>query len=174
MTLSTPKLPDETALRLPMGVASPLWLLFGGAAMAGAAFYWASRWMRPLGEPTGEITAEKLSPRPEPEVEAAALKAIAAPAPEPVLEAVGEAVETVSEVTASVMETAPTIADDLTRLTGIGPKLAAALADRGVTRFAQIAAWTAEDIAALDREMRLMGRIDRDAWVAQATRFSAS
>ncbi|HRD45768.1 MAG TPA: helix-hairpin-helix domain-containing protein, partial [Caulobacter sp.] len=69
-------------------------------------------------------------------------------------------------------ESASPVADDLTRLTGIGPKLAASLAERGVTRFADIAAWTAEDVAKLDSDMKLMGRIDREAWVAQAKRFA--
>ena len=62
--------------------------------------------------------------------------------------------------------------DDLTRLTGIGPKLAIALAERGVTSFAQIAAWTDAEAAALDAEMKLMGRIARDAWIAQARRHA--
>jgi predicted flap endonuclease-1-like 5' DNA nuclease len=58
--------------------------------------------------------------------------------------------------------------DDLTLLSGIGARLAQRLAERGVTRFAQIAALTPEQVATLDSEMKLMGRIDRDAWVAQA------
>lgn len=65
-------------------------------------------------------------------------------------------------------------ADDLTRLVGIGPKLAASLAELGVTRFAQIAAWTAEDIQSIDQLLNLKGRADRDAWVAQAKRFAAT
>lgn len=150
MTLSLSQ-SDDTALRLPVGAASPLWLLFGGAAVAGAAFYWAARWLR--AEPT--TVEAPVTPRPEPEVEAAAQKVLFAPEPPPAASPQVEA------------------ADDLTRLTGIGPKLAAGLAARGVTRFAQIAAWTDEDIAVLDREMRLMGRIAREAWVAQALRLSA-
>ncbi|MFN3858074.1 MAG: hypothetical protein ACK4RV_10005 [Caulobacter sp.] len=150
MTLSLSQ-SDDTALRLPVGAASPLWLLFGGAAVAGAAFYWAARWLR--AEPAA--VEAPVTPRPEPEVEAAAQKVLSAPVPPPAASPQVEA------------------ADDLTRLTGIGPKLAAALAARGVTRFAQIAAWTDEEIAALDREMRLMGRIAREAWVAQALRLSA-
>ncbi|MDO9223781.1 MAG: hypothetical protein Q7U20_08740, partial [Caulobacter sp.] len=63
--------------------------------------------------------------------------------------------------------------DDLTVLTGIGPKLAAAFAERGVTRFADIAAWTEEDIAHFDKELKLMGRVGREAWIAQATRLAS-
>jgi predicted flap endonuclease-1-like 5' DNA nuclease len=62
--------------------------------------------------------------------------------------------------------------DDLTRMTGVGPKLAGALAERGVTRFAQIAAWTADDLAAVDAALNLKGRAVREAWVAQARRLA--
>ena len=62
--------------------------------------------------------------------------------------------------------------DELTRIVGIGPKLAAALEREGVTRFAQIAAWTSEDLATFDKVLDLKGRAVRDAWVAQARRFA--
>jgi large subunit ribosomal protein L21 len=38
-----------------------------------------------------------------------------------------------------------------------------------VINFAQIAAWTPEDIAEIDEKLSLKGRIDRDDWVKQAT-----
>jgi predicted flap endonuclease-1-like 5' DNA nuclease len=59
-------------------------------------------------------------------------------------------------------------ADDLTRLTGVGPRIAAALEAHGVTRFAQLAAWTPEQLAAFDQEMNLRGRALRSDWIAQA------
>lgn len=77
--------------------------------------------------------------------------------------------ETVVAVEEAAREVAPV--DDLTRLVGIGPKLAMALAERGVTRFAQIAAWTEEDLAGIDKALDLKGRAVRDAWVAQAKRM---
>ena len=59
--------------------------------------------------------------------------------------------------------------DDLTRIKGLGPKLAATLADLGVTRFDQIAAWTDADIDRIDSQLgRFEGRIRRDSWVEQA------
>ena len=64
--------------------------------------------------------------------------------------------------------------DDLTLLVGIGPKLAAGLAAHGVTSFAQIAAWTQEDLAKFDAALSLKGRAVRDAWIAQATRHAAA
>ena len=36
----------ETAFRLPMGVVSPLWAMFGAAASAGVAYWWMTRWTR--------------------------------------------------------------------------------------------------------------------------------
>ncbi|MEP6967489.1 MAG: hypothetical protein ABI906_05370, partial [Pseudomonadota bacterium] len=58
-------------------------------------------------------------------------------------------------------------------LVGIGPKLAGALAARGVTHFADLAAWTTKDLADFDAALSLKGRAVRDAWVAQAKRLSA-
>ena len=37
----------ETLLRVPVGLASPLWGLFAGAAVSGAAWWWMTRWTRP-------------------------------------------------------------------------------------------------------------------------------
>jgi len=59
--------------------------------------------------------------------------------------------------------------DDLTRIKGLGPKLSRLLAELGVTRYAQIAAWTEADIAAIDAKLgAFAGRPTRDAWVEQA------
>lgn len=189
MTLVDAKLPDlddtTKALRLPVGISSPLWLMIGSAAMVGAAMFWATRWASPL-KAAGPQPEAKVLPRPEPEVEAALEKAA---------ETVVETVETVSEAVAelpaavaeAVLEAAPepeividpvveapvvVAPDDLTVMTGIGPKMAALLAEKGVTTFAQIAAWTEDDIAVLDKELKLMGRVGREAWVAQAKRLA--
>lgn len=59
--------------------------------------------------------------------------------------------------------------DDLGQIKGIGPKLKALLASLGITRLDQIAAWTKDDIAEVDRFLgTFQGRITRDAWVEQA------
>jgi predicted flap endonuclease-1-like 5' DNA nuclease len=59
--------------------------------------------------------------------------------------------------------------DDLTRIKGVGPKLAALLNEQGITQFAQIAAWTDADIDRIDAQLgRFEGRIRRDDWVSQA------
>ena len=36
------------ALYVPIGAASPLWFMFTGAASAGVAYWWMTRWMRPM------------------------------------------------------------------------------------------------------------------------------
>lgn len=60
-------------------------------------------------------------------------------------------------------------ADDLTRIKGVGPKLVALLRSMGVVRYAQIAAWTEEDLARLDSQLgAFAGRPRKDGWVEQA------
>ncbi|MEM8937231.1 MAG: 50S ribosomal protein L21 [Pseudomonadota bacterium] len=63
--------------------------------------------------------------------------------------------------------------DDLTKLSGVGPKLAEKLRDGGVTTFAQIAAWTESDIADFDEKLSFKGRIEREGWVEQAKKLVA-
>lgn len=59
--------------------------------------------------------------------------------------------------------------DDLTRMKGVGPKLAARLGEIGITRFAQIAALTPAEAEALDARLgSFQGRMARDRWVEQA------
>jgi predicted flap endonuclease-1-like 5' DNA nuclease len=73
------------------------------------------------------------------------------------------------EVPAAAIEAVAADGDDLTRIKGLGPKLNRLLAELGVTRFDQIAAWTDADIAAIDAKLgAFAGRPTRDAWVEQA------
>ena len=66
-------------------------------------------------------------------------------------------------------------ADDLTRIKGVGPKLAAILHGEGVTRFEQIAGWNDADIDRIDAKLgRFEGRIRRDDWVSQAAFLAAN
>ncbi len=139
------------SMSLPFGLANPLWLAFGAAASAGAAWWLMTRWSRPVNvEAAPALEDGKLASRALPRVESPAPVAQTAP-------------ENVS----------PSVAgDDLTQLRGVGPRTAAALAERGVTRFAQLAAWSAEQMAAFDSEMKLKGRSVRDAWLDQACRLA--
>jgi predicted flap endonuclease-1-like 5' DNA nuclease len=68
----------------------------------------------------------------------------------------------------------PDSEDELTRLKGVGPKLAAQLKELGVTRFDQIAAWDEATINRIDAQLgRFQGRIRRDEWVTQARLLSS-
>ena len=59
-------------------------------------------------------------------------------------------------------------ADDLKQLSGVGPALEKKLIEAGVTSFAQIAAWTEADVAAMDEKLSFKGRIEREGWIEQA------
>lgn len=65
-------------------------------------------------------------------------------------------------------------ADELTRLKGIGSKLAVRLNELGIARIEQIAAWDEADIDRIDAQLgRFQGRVRRDDWVEQARLLSA-
>ena len=64
-------------------------------------------------------------------------------------------------------------ADDLKRISGVGPKLEGLLHENGVYHFDQIMAWGADEIAYMDDKLSFKGRIERDNWIAQATEFAA-
>lgn len=64
--------------------------------------------------------------------------------------------------------------DDLLKLKGVGPKLAALLTELGITRYAEIAGWSDNDIAAIDTRLgNFKGRPVRDQWVDQAKYLAA-
>jgi predicted flap endonuclease-1-like 5' DNA nuclease len=225
MTLSflpeIPKIDPEKGPHLMAGAASPLWLMFGGAAMAGATWWWwSARWreavnVEALMAPALATTLAKALPTPEPAelaskpaietvidpvTEAPILTPVALETPEPVTAAATEVTETIAEAVQETLDTAETVAtkttetvkaaaepaieavvetaksagDDLTLLVGIGPKLAASLADLGVTRFSEIAAWGPEQLADFNAKLDLKGRAERDAWVAQAKRLASA
>lgn len=65
-------------------------------------------------------------------------------------------------------------ADELTRMKGVGPKVAAMLNGLGITRFDQIAAWSDDDLARVDAQLgTFKGRAMRDQWVEQARLLAA-
>lgn len=63
-------------------------------------------------------------------------------------------------------------ADDLKRISGIGPKLEGVLHGLGIYHFDQIAAWSPETSAWVDDYLSFKGRIDRDGWIAQAKKLA--
>jgi len=58
--------------------------------------------------------------------------------------------------------------DDLTKLNGVGPQLEKKLNEAGIFHYWQLAAMKAEDVAKIDGDLKLNGRIERDGWIAQA------
>jgi NADH-quinone oxidoreductase subunit E len=60
-------------------------------------------------------------------------------------------------------------ADNLQRISGIGPKNERVLHNLGFFHFDQIAAWTEEQIAWVDDHLKFNGRIGREEWVRQAS-----
>lgn len=61
-----------------------------------------------------------------------------------------------------------TVADDLKKIAGIGPKLEQVLNGMGIRRYQDIARWSDKDIERIDRELGFGGRIARDGWVESA------
>jgi predicted flap endonuclease-1-like 5' DNA nuclease len=186
----------ERAWRLPMGAVSPLWAMFGAAAGAGVAYWWLTRWTQavnvealaglitsprrlpqrieilaePIAATEPEIAAiAEIVPEPEATSVEAAYAEPASPEAVPAEPAAPEAMSAEPVAAAPEGESGP---DDLTVMNGVGPKLAAALAERGVTRFDQIAAWTEADLAEVDAALSLKGRAVREDWVKQAKRLA--
>ncbi|MEN3930775.1 30S ribosomal protein S2 [Microvirga sp. W0021] len=58
--------------------------------------------------------------------------------------------------------------DDLSKLTGVGPELEKKLNDAGLFHYWQFASLQPADVAKLDAELKLNGRIERDGWIDQA------
>jgi predicted flap endonuclease-1-like 5' DNA nuclease len=59
-------------------------------------------------------------------------------------------------------------ADNLQRISGIGPKNEGILHGLGFFHFDQIAAWTAQHVSWVDDHLRFNGRINREEWIKQA------
>ncbi|WP_102108148.1 50S ribosomal protein L21 [Oceaniglobus roseus] len=64
-------------------------------------------------------------------------------------------------------------ADDLKKISGVGPKLEGLLHENGVFHYDQIAAWSPEEIAYMDEKLSFKGRIERDGWLDQAKTLAA-
>jgi predicted flap endonuclease-1-like 5' DNA nuclease len=189
------------SLAVPVGLANPLWLCFAAAASAGAAWWLMTRLATPFNAeamfgsaapakkaPAKSVDAPKPAAKAAPpvdertpettpvalevalEVAPAIVEAMTAPL-EAALEAANESVEIEAVAAEETVKEAET-QDDLTRLVGVGPRTAAALMERGVTRFAHLAAWTEEQMAEFDAELNLKGRSVRDAWRVQAKRLA--
>lgn len=113
-----------------------------------------------------EAAAEEAAPAPEPEV-------VAAPEPEAPAAPESELATSTLDDKPMLYDTAPDQTDDLKRIKGVGPGLEKTLNELGIYTFAQIAAWTAEDVAWVDGNLKFKGRIERDDWMSQAKTFGS-
>ena len=86
----------------------------------------------------------------------------AAPAPAPAADVAEQQPETLSAAREGG-------ADDLKKISGVGPKLEGVLNELGFYHFDQIAKWTEAEIAWVDARLKFKGRITRDDWIGQAT-----
>ncbi len=64
-------------------------------------------------------------------------------------------------------------ADDLQKISGVGPVLEGKLNKLGIFHYSQIAAFTAAEIAHVDEVLNFKGRIERDNWLDQAAELAA-
>lgn len=95
--VETPQVLEPRALpQVMVGAASPLWAYFGVAAAGGLAYWWMTRWARPVNL---EAMFARSAPAAEPAIEAA----------ETVAELPFEAVEAVVEAEAAVVEPEPVV-----------------------------------------------------------------
>lgn len=160
-----------------------LWLLVGLLVIIGLVFLLSGRSKNQAPDVTGPVEqAETVMPVADPLQPVAAVIAPVEIAPvTPPVVVVDEApvIETVAPpVTASEPAVTPpapvSSGDDLLKLKGVGPKLAALLTELGITRYSEIAGWSDTDIAAIDARLgNFKGRPVRDQWVDQAKYLAA-
>ncbi len=110
-------------------------------------------------EPKAETPAKDEAPaKEEPKVETAAKEEV-------------PATETVDE-SAPLFETPEGDADDLTKISGVGPVILGKLKALGIIKFEQIAKFSKEDIDRVDDRLAFKGRIERDDWLKQAAELA--
>jgi len=73
---------------------------------------------------------------------------------------------------ANLLKGAQGDADDLKKISGVGPKLEGVLNEIGVFHFWQIAEWGPTEIEYMDDKLSFKGRIERDDWIKQAGEFA--
>lgn len=148
-----------------------LWLLIGLLVLIGVVFLLAGRKKPADASPIEAASPVERVKVEDPAIPPSPVEAVVAPV-EPVVPVSTPAVEPVAVPQPAAAPAGE--ADNLLRLKGVGPKLNALLIELGVTRYAQIAAWTDADIAAIDARLgSFKGRPVRDQWVDQAKYLAA-
>ena len=111
--------------------------------------------------------APKAEAKPAEKAEAPAAKKEAAPKTEAAPKAEAKAARAKTDERGR-LEKADGKADDLKKISGVGPAMEKKLNGAGITTFAQIAALSEADIAKLEEELSIAGKFEKGDWVAQA------
>ena len=74
----------------------------------------------------------------------------------------------IAGVAPPALEKADGQADDLTLITGVGPRIQTILNELGIWHFSQIAEWSPENEIWIDDQLNFAGRVSREDWVSQA------
>jgi predicted flap endonuclease-1-like 5' DNA nuclease len=152
-----------------------IWMLL--AYLIGCLLGWALRNLfgaqpvaQPVRAPAVPVYTPPPAPRPAPVVvapPAPVLKPIPPPTPVPVAPA-AVAEPGKMERPKGIAAARGGKADNLQRISGIGPKNEAILHTLGFFHFDQIAAWTSSQVSWVDDHLRFNGRIAREEWIKQA------
>lgn len=167
------KLPQNASVALATGLGDTI------KRIDGSEVPFRAPWQQGAGpDRAPDLGGVATAPKP-----AAKPKAAVAPKAPPAAKAAAQRAADAAPATAAtaVVESAPEQlsaardggADDLQRISGVGPKLEGVLNEMGFWHFDQIAKWGASEIAWVDARLKFKGRIERDNWVAQATEFAA-
>lgn len=120
---------------------------------------------KPVAKPVAAAPVYTAPPAPRP-------APVAAPAPRiaqiPVAAAVGK-----MERPKGIAAARGGKADNLQRISGIGPKNESILHTLGFFHFDQVAAWTSKQVAWVDDHLKFNGRITREEWIKQAGLLAA-
>ncbi|WP_306258618.1 50S ribosomal protein L21 [Pararhizobium sp. IMCC21322] len=77
--------------------------------------------------------------------------------------------EKAADAAPAVLFTAPEgEPDDLKKISGVGPVLEKKLHGLGITKYAQVAAFSEDDVTRVDDALSFKGRIGREDWIGQA------
>jgi len=151
---------DKTGVKAAMGSGS----VVASAAVAAAPAKKAKK----AAAPAAEVAAEKPAKTPAKKAKAAK----AAPATDTGPDTGAEA-DAGTRPANLLSEARNGQADDLKKISGVGPKLEGVLHGIGVFHFDQIKTWGPSEIAYIDDKLSFKGRIERDNWIEQATAFAA-
>lgn len=126
------------------------------------------------GKAPSKVARKKADKKPEEEVAAAEDVAEtpvveeAAVVEAPVEDAVVVEETSGDDAVTPLFDTPEGAADDLKKISGVGPVLEKKLNALGITQYAQVAGFSADDIERVDAVLNFKGRIERENWIEQA------